>query len=77
MIGEADWRDDWQAAGARDYGETGIPMILALEVAGVPEPGLAERVREASEPLRALGAPSPAAVLEAVALREMRRLGEA
>jgi len=73
MSDEDGWEADWQAARARDYGETGVAMILALEVEGAPEPGLADAVRAAASSLQTLGATSPAAVLETVALREMRR----
>jgi hypothetical protein len=67
------WDADWRAARARTYAEEGIPMILALEAPGAPEPGLAEALRRAAAAPEAQGARA-AAVLEVMALREMRRL---
>ncbi len=69
------WAADWQAARERCYAEEGIPMILALEGAGAPEPGLAEALQHAAAAPEAEGR-SAAAVLEVMALREMRRLAE-
>lgn len=70
------WERDREAAVQRDYGEEGIAMILALAVPGEAEPGLAETFREASRALRPVGAQTPAAVLEVMALRELRLAGE-
>jgi hypothetical protein len=69
------WAADWRAARERRYAEEGIPMILALEGAGTPEPGLADALRDAAATPEAEGR-SAAAVLEVMALREMRRLSE-
>jgi len=72
------WARDWQAARERDYGEEGIAMILVLAVGdGEAEPGLAQAFRETAQTLRPMGAETPAAVLEAMALRELRQAEEA
>lgn len=70
---------EWRASRGRNYAEEGIPVIVGIETIGVAppgpgEPGVAATFRVLADALAAAEDADPAAVIEVIAAREMRRL---
>lgn len=78
MPDEDDLSIEWRNLQGRDYAREGIPVILGIETVGrlpprAGEPGVAAAFRELAGAL-ADGSADPAAIVEILAARELRRL---